>query len=348
MEFAGLWMLAAVGGGMIATGLPAFVVLIAVAMCFAAAGVAAGALPAGLLTALPFRIIGLLESDLLQALPLYVLMGALLNRLPLADRLFDAVRALLGRRPAAPALTGILIGALLGPMNGSVGAAVATLMQSVLPRLRRAGMGAADSLALVTTASTFGVIVPPSLVLILFGDSMMRAHTEALTATRRMDRIINTADVFHGALLPALLILLATAMAFAWTMRGKPAGEAPPRPDGTTQAVAGATFIFIAGLLALVAAGYLYAVEAAACGGVGLFVYGLVTGTLGRARLDAVLRETMAVTGALFALFVGATSFSLVLRAFGTDRLLAELIASVPGGVAGAVAAVLLMLVLAA
>ena len=51
-------------------------------------GVAAGGLDLSLLTALPSRIIGLLENDLLQALPLYVFMGALLNRLPLADRLF--------------------------------------------------------------------------------------------------------------------------------------------------------------------------------------------------------------------------------------------------------------------
>ncbi len=345
MESAGLWMLGSVGVLILATGLPAFVVLIAVSAGFAAWGVITGILPAGLLTALPYRLIGLLESDLLQALPLYVLMGAALNRMPLAERLFDAIRAPFGRSRAGPPLAGLLLGALLGPMNGSVGAAVVTLMQSVLPRLRAAGMGAADSLALVTTASTFGVIVPPSLVLILFGDTMMRAHTEALNATKRMDRIINTADIFHGALLPAALLLLATSAAIAWRMRGR-AGEAPLRPNAQAIATAVITFLFIAGLLALVAAGYLYAVEAAACGAVSLFGYGIITRTLDRTRLDAVLRETMAVTGGLFALFVGATTFSLVLRAFGTDQLLGRLIAGLPPGIA--VAAVLLMLGLSA
>ena len=87
MQAAGLWMLAAVVVLLPLTGLPAWVVLIGVAISFAATGVVAGAFPAEVLTALYPRLVGLLENDLLQALPLYVLMGALLNRLPLADGL---------------------------------------------------------------------------------------------------------------------------------------------------------------------------------------------------------------------------------------------------------------------
>src|SRR6185312_4093429 len=135
MAAAGLWMFALVAAVMIATGLPAFIVLIGVAVLFALVGVTAGALPYELLTALPWRVLGLLESDLLQALPLYVLMGALLNRLPLADTLFRAGNALFARTPAAPLLSALGLGALLAPMNGSVGAGVATLSRVVHPRL---------------------------------------------------------------------------------------------------------------------------------------------------------------------------------------------------------------------
>src|SRR5262249_40462911 len=80
-ETAGLWMLVAVAIVMIATGLPSWIVLLGVALSFAAAGVAASAISWSILTAMPARIVGLLENDLLQALPLYVLMGTLLNRL---------------------------------------------------------------------------------------------------------------------------------------------------------------------------------------------------------------------------------------------------------------------------
>src|SRR5437762_900472 len=77
----------AVAVAMLATGLPSWLVLTGVAGLFAAAGVAAGLFPGALVAALPSRLLGLLESDLLQAMPLYVLMGALIHRLPLADRL---------------------------------------------------------------------------------------------------------------------------------------------------------------------------------------------------------------------------------------------------------------------
>src|ERR1700732_4591853 len=135
MASAGLWMLALVAIVMIATGLPAFVALISVAVLFASIGVATGVLPYALFTALPSRMIGLLENDLLQALPLYVLMGALLNRLPLADILFRAGTSIFRRTAAAALLSALGLGAMLAPMNGSVGASVATLSRIVLPRL---------------------------------------------------------------------------------------------------------------------------------------------------------------------------------------------------------------------
>src|SRR4051794_24460533 len=126
-------MLLAVAGLLLATGLPAYAVLMGVSTLFAVAGVALGAVEYKLLTSLPGRIIGLLENDLLQALPLYVFMGALLNRLPLADRLFRCGVALGGRAGGAPALATLALGALLAPMNGSVGASVSMLSRSVAP-----------------------------------------------------------------------------------------------------------------------------------------------------------------------------------------------------------------------
>ena len=207
MEWAGFPMLAAVALGLIATGLPAFIVLIGVALLFALLGIALGAVPLSLLTALPLRLFGLLENDLLQALPLYVLMGALLNRLPLAESLFRAGNALFARSAAAPLLAALGLGALLAPMNGSVGASAANLSRVVEPRLLASGVPAPQALTLVSVASTLGVVVPPSLVLILLGDSMLRAHTEAINASHLAQRVINTQDVFQGALPPALLFL---------------------------------------------------------------------------------------------------------------------------------------------
>jgi TRAP-type mannitol/chloroaromatic compound transport system permease large subunit len=334
METAGLWMLAAVAIIMVITGMPAWTVLIGVATISAVIGLAAGAFTLPVLTALPYRLLGLLDNDLLQALPLYVLMGALLNRLPLAEIVFRVGRWLLRRSAAAAPLTGLGLGMLLAPMNGSVGASVVILSKTVQPKLDENHTPPSRTAALVCVASTLGVVIPPSLVLILLGDAMMRAHTEAAMIAGPAGRIINTQDVFRGALIPAAVtLLLCTGVAW-WTNRraaSSAGGFELPAPGRADHWLAAVTVAIIVGLLGAVTLGYLYAVEAAATGGLALFAFGLATRTLTRAVLLEVLRDTMAVTGALFALLLAATTFTLVLRAFETDRWIASALAGMAG-----------------
>lgn len=347
MTYAGFAMLAAVAAIMLTTGQPAFVAMIGVASIFGAIGTITGAIPFGLLTALPSRLIGLLETDLLQALPLYVLMGVLLNTLPLAGMIFAAFARLAGPTAAAPLLASVGLGALLSPMNGSVGSSVAMLSRVMAGPLAHRGVPPSRTLAITCASSVLGVVVPPSLVLILLGDAMMRAHTEALNTSRQVARVINTQDLFHGALLPAgLLFVLFLAMAW-WRGRGATPVAAEPVPWPSWLA-AGATTVFIVGLLAGVAVGRLYAVEAAATGAFVLTCGGLASGRLRGAALRTLLEDTMAITGALFGLFVAATTFTLVFRAFGTDQVLADAVVALPGGAYGSTAAVLGMIALSA
>lgn len=337
----GLAMLAGVALGALATGLPVWGVLISLATMGAAASVALDPSTGAVLAALPSRLVGLLESDLLQALPLFVFMGALLNRLPLARILFRAaLRPFGGARGATLAL-----GAILGPMNGSVSANAIALTRAIEPALAEHEVGPAESVALLTVASTLGVLVPPSLVLILLGDAMMAAHTIALNATGRVDRIINTQDVFRGALVPAGLFLAACLiLAF---LRREP-GRRLPAPTLGEAALALLTVGFIGGLLVGVALGYFYAVEAAAMGAVGLVTAGLLSRQLDLPRLKAALDDTLSMTGALMALLVAATTFTLVFRVLGSDRLVAGWMEAVPGGALGILGAGLGLIFLAA
>ncbi|MBI3444205.1 MAG: TRAP transporter large permease subunit [Magnetospirillum sp.] len=343
MEAVGLVMLASVAGLLAVTGLPVFVVLVGVSVVGAVTGMAGGVFTFPVLTALPNRLTGLLENDLLQALPLYVLMGALLDRLPLAEILFGGAATLVRRSGAAPLLAALGVGALIAPMNGSVAASATTLGRVVAPRLAAAGIRPERSLAVICLASTFGVVVPPSLVLLLLGDAMMRAHTEALNATGQMTRILNTQDLFRGAVGPAAL-LLGLSLAVAWWSgrKGKP-GTVPPL-GGKALILAGAVALFIMTLLGGVAVGRFYAVEAASMGAFALALGGVVSGRLSLNVLNEVLVDTMAVSGALFALFAGATTFTLVFRLFGSDRLLAGLVEALPFGATGALAGVLVIL----
>jgi TRAP-type mannitol/chloroaromatic compound transport system permease large subunit len=137
-----------------------------------------------------------------------------------------------------------------------------------------------------------------------------------------------------------------------WWLARRGASAAAPRPPASPEwgerLVAVVTASLIVALLGAVTLGYLYAVEAAAAGGVALFVFGLASRTLTLAVLREVLRDTMAITGALFALLVAATVFTLVLRAFGTDRWIAAVLSGLGWGEYPTLLLILLALALCA
>lgn len=331
MPSAGLAMLVVLAVLVAGTGLPVWALLVAVASLAAALGVAGGVLDAAVLGALHPRITNLLEHDLLQAMPLYVFIGFLLQRLPVADALFRCLAQPLHRTRAGTALGALGTGAVLAPMNGSVASSSALLARLLTPRL--AGLGAGSALALVAAAATIGVVVPPSLVLLLLGDAMMRAHTEAANLAPTVlgaQRIVNTQDVLHAALLPALAVLLLWAVV-AWR-QGRRAAAQDAVPLQRRELVLGCAAL--AGVLLLLSAvftGRMFAVEAAATGGCLLVLLAVATHALPWTAWRGVLLDTLALSGALFALLVGATSFSLVFGLFGTGAWLAQATAGVPG-----------------
>jgi TRAP-type mannitol/chloroaromatic compound transport system permease large subunit len=260
-------------------------------------------------------------------MPLYVLVGVLLQRLPVADSRYSLASRVFARTGAAPSLSSLAVGTLIAPMNGSVASSSALLSRLVAPRLT--GLPPARAVVLMSAAATIGVVVPPSLVLILLGDAMLRAHTEASNLpgyALGTQRIINTQDVLHAALLPAAAVLLLWA-ALAWIQgRCAPARlEAKPAAP-SRQWVGLAAIATIAFLLGGVFTGRLFAVEAAAAGGCLLVVVALATRAFDWPAWRAVLMQTLALSGALFALLVGATTFSLVFRLFGTDVWLSQLV----------------------
>lgn len=364
MGASGLWMLPATMLLMAISGLPAWIVLISTAIVFAIGGLLFGVFTLHVFFALPLRMLGLLEHDLLQALPLYVLIGAMLNHLPLAEILFRVVNRILRRTAAAPYLAGMGLGVLLAPMNGSVGASVAMLARTIQPRLDAHAVPPERSAALICTASTIGVVVPPSLVLILLSDAMMRAHTEALNvannvtndATHDMTRVINTQDIFHGALLPAAVMLLLFFFVTWWRNRtASTAAFIQTVIDSSKSSVSRSDWIIaccsvacILALLTSVTLGYLYAVEGAATGGFALFLFGLITRSLTGPRVKAILHDTLAITGALFALLIAATGYTLVLRAYEADVWMNEFLRGFGGGGSTALIVVLLILALSA
>src|SRR3954468_19168718 len=282
MPSAGLAMLGLLAALVASTGLPVWALLLGVASFAAAFGVGAGAFDFRVLGTLYPRLVNLLEHDLLQAMPLYVFIGFLLQRLPVADAQFRCFSRLLRGTRAAPALAALGSGAVLAPMNGSVAATPALFARLLVPRL--AQLAPARALALAAAAATIGVVVPPSLVLLLVGDAMMRAHTEPATlapAVLGTQRIVNTQDVLHAALLPALAVLVLWALV-AWRQgRRAPAGAGDAAPLARRELLLGVgATLGVLLLLAAVFTGRMFAVEAAATGGCLLALLAVLTRAL--------------------------------------------------------------------
>ncbi len=345
MSWIGLALFVVAIALMVTTGLPAYAVLLATASVGAALGIALGTFEWPILGALPARVVGLLEHDLLQSLPLYALIGALLNRLPLAGLLHRAGERVFARSGAAAEMSALGVGALLAPMNGSVGASLHALSQRVAPALAAKRRGASGSGGDGLRREHARHRHPPSLVLLLLGDAMMRAHTEAANATHRAVQIVNTQDIVRAALLPGLLVFAAALAIAAWRGRSREARALAPLGRGAALQAAAVALVIVL-LLAAVASGRLYAVEAAATGAVGLLVWAVAARRLDAAALRGVLADAMVLTGVLMALLVAATSFSLVLRALGTDGLVADGLALLAGRPHVLLGAVLLGLVL--
>lgn len=329
----GLLLIPFVAAVTLLSGVPVYVALLGGAVVGAVGGVAGGAVTPAILQSVVPRLINLLESDILQALPLFILMGVLLNRLPAVAALFRCTTWLLRRSPAAPVASGFVLGALLGPMSGSVGASVTALARAIDPPMRDANVPANTRGTVIAVAGTLGVVVPPSLVLILLGDAMLYAHNLAVNVTKRMDRVINTQDLMRGALVPAAMFLTACLIIALWSRRGV-GREAPPlpRPSSGEILVALVTLAFLLALLGGVATGRFYAVEAAACGCVALLGWFLLSGRARNGGLTMVVDKVLIETGVLFAPLVAATTFTLVLRLLGTDKLIETWIGMLPGG----------------
>lgn len=327
----GLWMLVALAVLIIGTGMPVWVLLIGTASLFAAGGIAVGAMDLGVLNAISSRTLGLLDQDLLQALPLFVFIGVLLQRLPVADALFSSLALLFRRTGAGTSIAAFGVGTLIAPMNGSVASSSALLARLVAPRLGR--IDAAAATALISASATIGVVVPPSLVLILLGDTMLRAHTEASNLPGYVlgtTRIINTQDVFHAALLPAAVVLVLW-LAVAWWQGRKFTSQQAAAPVSKLQlalavAVTSATMVLLVGVFV----GEIFAVEAAATGGVLLVCVSVATRALNWTQWRSVLADTLSLSGALLALLVGATTFSLVFRLWGTDAWITNTVMGSP------------------
>ena len=190
------------------SGFPVAFSIAGVAVLFAYLGWSMGAMDISLLGAFGQRVFGLISNQVLIAIPLFVLMGALLEKSRIAEALLDTMGRLFGGLRGGLGISVVLVGALLAASTGIVGATVVAMGMIALPTMLRTGYDPRVASGIVCTAGTLGQIIPPSTLLIILADVMSNAYQQAQYEQGRFSvEALSVGQFFAAALLPGLLLV---------------------------------------------------------------------------------------------------------------------------------------------
>ena len=332
-------------------GYPVALTLAGGALAFALALAAFGLFDLEIFGFLPARIFGIMSNQTLIAVPLFVFMGVVLEKARIAEQLLDALSELLARLPGGLGLGVILMGGLMAASTGIVGATVVTLGLMALPNLLRQGYDPKLATGAISATGTLGQIIPPSIALVLLGDVLSNAYSQAQLAQGVFaPKTVSISDLFAGALVPGLVLVGLYAL-YMWLTALRSPSRAPrpgeglagdqPRSHWKLLRALAAPLSLVLAVLGSILAGLATPTEAAGVGAVGALLLALANRALNREVLGEVCRSTLKTTAMVFFILIGASVFSLVFRGLGGDDLVHELFADFPGGQLAAVVVVM-------
>lgn len=352
MEFMPLVMFIAVCA-VLMLGYPVAFTLSGVALIFALLGTVTGQFDSAFLEALPNRLFGIMGNQILIAVPLFVFMGVMLEKSRIAENLLKTMGGLFGSVRGGLAISVIIVGMLLAASTGIIGATVVTMGLITLPTMLKNNYSPALATGTICATGTLGQIIPPSMALILLADVLSSAYQQAqLKMGIFSPETISVADLFMGALIPGLLLVVAYAgyvMILAWLKpEVAPAMESTEDKASVVEALKqmAPPLLLIVAVLGSILTGIATPTEAAGVGAVGATLLAWLNKSLSFKQLKETLNSTLNVTSMVFLIFFGAAIFSLVFRGYGGDELVEQLFEDMPGGVIGATLVVMLVIFL--
>ncbi|CAM3527043.1 MULTISPECIES: TRAP transporter large permease [Halomonas] len=309
---------------------------------------------------MPSRIYGIMTNNTLLAVPLFVLMGVLLEKSRVAETLLDAMTMAFGALRGGLGIAVVLVGMLLAASTGIVGATVVTMGLLSLPTMLKRGYSPALATGTICATGTLGQIIPPSIALVLLGDVLNNAYQQAqLSMGAWSPKTLSVGDLFVGALVPGLLLVLAYIIYLLTVAWLKPSTAPAADREGLMQELGHTGSIWplllkgllppvllIVAVLGSILGGFATPTEASAVGAFGALLLAAANRRLSFSMLGEVVRSTAQVTSMVFLILIGATLFSLVFRAFGGEELVNHMFDSMPGGVVGATIVVMLVIFL--
>ena len=308
-------------------GYPVALSLAGTALLFALGGAATGHFDMAFIQALPNRLFGTIENTTLIAVPLFIFMGVMLEKSRLSEDLLESMADLLGGFRSGLGISVVLVGALLAASTGIVGATVVTMGLMSLPIMLKRGYSSAQATGIIAATGTLGQIIPPSIALVLLGDTLSSAYQQAqLNMGIFTPKTVSIGDLFVGAIIPGLILVLMYILYVI--LFCKPALQAEPelhvgQPPGNKLSRAMRNLLppvfLIVAVLGSILTGAATPTEAAGVGAFGATVLAGLRGQLSIMRLREVAQSTTEVTSMVFLILIGAAIFSLVFRGFGGE-----------------------------
>jgi tripartite ATP-independent transporter DctM subunit len=259
------------------------------------------------------------SSDTLIALPMFIFMGIMLDRSGVAVRLMNNMVQLFGAVRGGYAVTVIIIGVLLAATTGIIGASVVLLGMLSLPVMMKTGYAKSLAVGTACATGTLGILIPPSIMLVIMADRLARPET-------------SVGDLFLGAFFPGLLLgalYITYVLAVAWI---KP--EMAPVPKDLPKVTLGValraigaaapTVGLILAVLGSIFMGIATPTEASGIGAVGASLLAVLNRRFNYQVLRDSLYQTTRTSAFIFAIFLGATAFSVVLRNLGGDQVIED------------------------
>lgn len=278
-------------------------------------------IPAASFSLVTSRVFGaVLENWILAAIPLFIFMGSMLEKSKIADNLLIELEALFRGRPGGLGLAVVVLGIVMAASTGIIGASVVMMGTMALPLMLKQGYNKTVAIGTVLGSGTLGILLPPSIMLVVFGDVMQ----------------IPIGSLFAAAVLPGLMLGLFYALYIVFVAIRSPEKVPAAKVSGHTdnQGVLLRLLknlivpaLLISSVLVSIVVGLATPTEGAAIGAFGAMALVFFTRQLSWATLKDSLKDTCLTTGMILILAVTATAFSLVFKRIGGQTMIEDTIA---------------------
>jgi tripartite ATP-independent transporter DctM subunit len=284
------------------------------------------------------RIFGIMDNWVLIALPMFIFMGLMLDKSGIAKKMMHSMQRLFGNVRGGLAITVALIGIILAASTGIIGASVVLLGVMSLPVMLKQNYDKALALGTISASGCLGILIPPSIMLVIMGDQLS----------------IPILDLFMGAVFPGLILgfLYIVYILVYCKINPEKAPLAADHREINLKDVLRALYDIIppAGLIFLVLGsifmGIATVTEASGVGALGATLIAALYKNFNWKILKEVVINTMNTAAYIFAIFVGATIFALVLRECGGDQLIESALTGLGLGPNGLIIFVLVLVFL--